>query len=145
MLLFSDYCLSCLETTITRQGKKVWILNGMKNYAAAWLPALTVRQFLQRQGWLLGSMLNCGEKTQLSYVKHCPLGAWPEHWCERPLQRQSTAIALPWDTDGCGKSQELCTALAPLLSSTAMYCLAMVQPFPNCLFCCNLSWHLHYA
>lgn len=94
MLLFSDYCLSCLETTTARQGKKVWILNGMKNLTAALLPASTVRQFLQRQGWMHGSMLNCVGKAQPSYMQYCPCGAGPVHWCGRPLPRQSTAIPL---------------------------------------------------
>lgn len=121
MLLFSDYCLSCLETTTARQGKKVWILNGMKNLTAALLPASTVRQFLERQGWMLGSMLNCvenlsqatcnitpGEQGQYSRVEdHCKGKAHQFHWGGL----HSAICTLPWCTDGCEKSQKLCVSL----------------------------------
>lgn len=153
MLLFSDYCLSCLETTTARQGKKVWILNGMKNSTAALLSASTVRQSLQRQGWVLGSMLNCGGKAEPSSMQHCPWGAGPAHWCGRPLQRQSTAmplgrctqLAAPYPGALMGVKRVRSYGSSSLLPITAMHCLAKVQPFLNCLFCCNLSWHLHCA
>lgn len=125
MLLFSDYCLSCLETTIARQGTKVWILNGMKNLTAALLRASTVRQFLQRQSWMLDSMLNCGGKLDQATCSIAP-GEQGQHTgvedhCKSKAQQfhwggvHSSGCTLSWVLDGCEKSQEV------WLSPTASY------------------------
>lgn len=153
MLLFSDYCLSCLETTTARQEKKVWILNGMKNSTAARLPPSTVRQFLQRQGWMLVSVLNCREKAQLRYMQHYPWGPWPAHWCDSHCKGDHSSstgegyiqLAAPSPRALMGVERASIYGSSPLLPCTNRHCLDVAQPFPNCLFCCNLSWPLCYA
>lgn len=85
-------------------------------------------------------------------VLHCVLdhgeGALPSvmRWrCSVPASTTCTLVCKTTEMVKYNNSSAAPTGVERTSRPPALLCLAMDQPLPNCLFCCNLSWHLNYA
>lgn len=102
----------------------------------AWPPASTAIWILQGQGRVLHCVLDHGEGALPSVM-------WRR--CSVPASTTSTLVCKITEKVKYNKSSAALTGMERTSRPPALLCLAMVQPFPNSLFCCNLSWHLNYA
>lgn len=116
--------------------KKAWTLNALKNEGIAWPPASAAIWILQGQGRVLHCVLDHGERALPSVMRwRCPV----------PASSTSTLVCKTTEKVKYSNSSAAPTGVERASRAPALLCLAVVQSFPNCLFCSNLSWHLNHA